>query len=141
VPNPENLRPFPKGNQYGVYSKRGKSLKPVLEKLLNQIVEIENKKTGEMTEMTVEQAVAMSLIKEATKANIGAIKELYDRYYGKVIQPTTDLDSEAYNEIEHTSANDEIINEQWWAKKLHSGEYKHILQNFLQGGDDKTNNK
>lgn len=84
VPNSDKnqFKPGQCGNPKG--RPKGKSLKSVLNELLAE--EITIVEAGNKRKMKANEAIALTLIKEALNGNIQAIKEIFDRTEGKARQ-------------------------------------------------------
>lgn len=78
-----NFEPGESGNPHG-RPPGSKNRATLLKKWLSVSVKIKNDTTGETFEGTMEDKVALSLIKKALKGDVSAIKEIQDTLYGKV---------------------------------------------------------
>jgi hypothetical protein len=74
--------PVPKGGR----PKGSLSLKERMDKFMHLEIKVKMP-DGSVTKQEIADSIAMSLITQAQKGNIAAIKELLDRYYGKEILP------------------------------------------------------
>jgi len=84
----KNLKPFrkgiggnPKGRPLGIQNSSTR-----LSRLLNLIQNKKNRLNGEMEEFTVAERMDMALIVKAIKGDVGAYREIMDRWEGKVQQ-------------------------------------------------------
>lgn len=85
MPNNNNLTSFKPGQCGNPKGRpKGKSLKSVLNELLAD--EITLVEAGKKRKMKANEAIALTLIKEALNGNVQAIKEIFDRTEGKARQ-------------------------------------------------------
>lgn len=87
MPNPENIKPPKKGEPSRNPNGRPKGAKnrsTLLKKWLSVATTIKNPVTKEVEQITVEDEVVLSLINQARKGNVTAIREILDTTYGKV---------------------------------------------------------
>lgn len=85
--NDENLTPFPPGNNANPKGRPvgSRNRSTVLRELLALAIKDVDLTTGKECTMTVEQSVIQSLIKQALKGDISAIKEIQDTNHGKIV--------------------------------------------------------
>lgn len=108
--NEKNLRPQPwkpgqSGNPAGK-PKGCRSMKTILRELLD--VELDTKGENPLTKekitgkLTAQEIVAMKLIREATKGNMYAIREIFDRMDGQAEQQIT---------VTGSASREDVLNE------------------------------
>lgn len=106
--NPQNLRPFQKGNQAGVghgRPKGSKSLTQLLQKALDIPLTLKNSQTGQHEEKLTSEWLIAVMVREALKGNKYHIQEIWDRTEGKPLQTvesqqTIDLDMSALTDAQ-----------------------------------------
>ena len=76
----KNLKPYKKGEKRTVDSAKKSKRPPTFKNLINDIFEQNKKKKGKLTLENYMQAVLV----QAIKGNSTALKEINDRYFGKV---------------------------------------------------------
>jgi hypothetical protein len=79
MPNPENLKPFKKGDD----SRRNKTGRPKLPDLKEAMAKV---MAEEKDGMTALEAILKALRMKAAKGDVRAAQELLDRGYGKALQ-------------------------------------------------------
>jgi hypothetical protein len=88
MPNPENLKPFPKGvsgNPAGK-PKGVEHSKTRLLRLLQLVTKVRNPVTGEDEEFTIAEQLDMKIIAKAMKSDLRAYQEILDRLEGRAKQ-------------------------------------------------------
>ena len=88
MPNPENLKPFPKGvsgNPAGK-PKGVEHSKTRLVRLLQLVTKVRNPVTGEDEEFTIAEQLDMKIIAKAMKSDLRAYQEILDRLEGRAKQ-------------------------------------------------------
>jgi len=82
--HPQTLKPYTKGDPRAVAGGK-KSKRKSFDKRMQEWLEskIKAKIENSTEEITVEEAMRQILFREANKGNVNAIKEVFDRAYGK----------------------------------------------------------
>lgn len=109
MPNPENLKPFKKGNQAGKghgRPKGSKSLTTVLKIAIQQPLTLKNN-AGKPEKKIITEWLAAVMIREALKGSHKHIKEIWDRTEGKPLQTIATHESK---EIDASTLTDEQLN-------------------------------
>jgi hypothetical protein len=86
MPCPENIIP-PKPGEVRNPNGRGKGTKnrsTILKKWLKTKITIKHPETKEDMKVTLADAIALGILKEAVKGNVAAFKEINDTLYGKI---------------------------------------------------------
>jgi len=86
VANPENIIPPKKGeirNPKGK-PKGTKNRSTILKKWLKTKVTIKHPETKADIKVTLDDAIALGILREAVKGNVAAFKEINDTLYGKI---------------------------------------------------------
>jgi hypothetical protein len=90
MPNAKNLKPFRPGNDTRRNVKGrpvgAKNRATVLAYWLETTINTENKLTGAIENITIEDAIALALIQKAITGDVAAIREIYDSVHGKVTE-------------------------------------------------------
>lgn len=125
MPNPQNLKPIPFTTENQPKNRRSRKGVPnrstVLKKYLGQKITFPNKNQkgekvfstlGEDITITAEEGVMLSLIAEAMRGNISAIREIQDTLHGKIKDETEvnfsgSLDLNLEKAIEKVYGNDD----------------------------------
>jgi len=89
--NLATLRPFPKGHIPYNPPKKGPYLGPLLKKLLEKKITIEDPETQQLVKATVKDALLWRLILNGTQGETKAIETILDRIDGKVPTPIQDV--------------------------------------------------
>lgn len=99
---------FPPGNSLGGRPKGALSLKERMAKFIDLQTKVKMP-DGSVTDATVMESIILSLLAQAAKGNINAIKEVLDRNFGKEAQPVelTGRDGQPI-EIEHSRRLSEV---------------------------------
>jgi hypothetical protein len=84
MPNPENLTPFPPGNNANPNGrpKGSKNRSTIARKWLEAMQDSKNPITGELERLTQEDIMTLALIKKARGGDVNAYKQLMDSGYG-----------------------------------------------------------
>lgn len=69
----------PKGKPKGT-----KNRATILKKWISTKIQIVHPETGQKIKVTLEDAIALGILKEASKGNVAAFKEINDALYGKI---------------------------------------------------------
>jgi len=86
--NPENLKPFTKGDPRRINKPKGAiSMTTILKQLTRKRMIVKDFIEGKSRRMTVGEIVMLSLLSKAMKGDVGAIREINERMDGKVPQP------------------------------------------------------
>jgi hypothetical protein len=91
--NLATLRPFVKGSDRKppLHTKKGPYLGPLLKKLLEKKITIEDPETQRLVKATVKDALLWRLILNGTQGETKAIETILDRIDGKVPTPVMDV--------------------------------------------------
>jgi hypothetical protein len=102
MPNPENIIPPKKGE---IRNPKGKPVgtlnrSTILKRWISANSKIKNPETNKEEFGTVEDAIALALIKRGLSGDVQAIKEIYDTLYGKITEKSN---------IEHSGKSFKIV--------------------------------
>jgi hypothetical protein len=88
MPNPENLTPFPPGNNANPNGrpKGSKNRSTIARKWLEVMQESKNPITGELEKLSQEDLITLAMIHKARKGDVGAYKQLMDSGFGMPTQ-------------------------------------------------------
>ncbi len=90
MPNPENLTPFKAGHPGGPgRPKGGMNFKTLFKMVFDHEMDVKDPKTGEFIKKSGIELVINKHFRKALAGDMAAIKEVYDRYDGKV--PMTNI--------------------------------------------------
>ena len=91
MPNPENLTPFPPGNNANPNGrpKGSKNRSTIARKWLEVMQDAKNPITGELEKLSQEDLITLAMIHKARKGDVGAYKQLMDSGFG---MPTQQID-------------------------------------------------
>ena len=87
------FKPGQSGNPAGA-KKGSKHMSALYRKAMKYKVDATDPRTGTSKRMTLAECMVLATIKEATKGNIAAVREITDRVEGKVAQPLTGADGQ-----------------------------------------------
>lgn len=101
----ENLRPYAKGEQGSLHTKKHPEgyLTPKLKALMKEIIEVPDpqKPAGKKIKMTIAQAIVWRRIFNATEGDDLAIERIFDRLDGKLASPSNGKGQNATTVIIH----------------------------------------
>jgi hypothetical protein len=100
MPNPENLKPFKKGDD----SRRNKTGRPKLPDLKEAMAKV---MAEEKDGMTALEAILKALRMKAAKGDVRAAQELLDRGYGKALQFIDNNNTHKFENLPEWMRNDE----------------------------------
>ena len=88
MPNPENLTPFPPGNNANPNGrpKGSKNRSTIARKWLEVMQDTKNPITGELEKLSQEDLITLAMIHKARKGDVGAYKQLMDSGFGMPTQ-------------------------------------------------------
>jgi len=113
---------FKIGNPSGNHTQKGPYLLPLLKKLLNKKITIEDPETRKLVPAQVKDALLWRLILNGTQGETRAIVEIFDRIDGKVPSPVVDMNNDS------TLINEELeIVENGHGKDNALKRYKHFI--------------
>ena len=88
MPNPENLTPFPPGNNANPNGrpKGSKNRSTIARKWLEVMQDAKNPITGELEKLSQEDLITLAMIHKARKGDVNAYKQLMDSGFGMPTQ-------------------------------------------------------
>lgn len=104
--NPQNLKPFKKGNQASKGHGRPPSLKSLFRKKLDEFREVKNKKTGKIEKRLTDDLFAEVGVSKALSGDFRFWKEIKDTVDGKPLQT---IESQERIEVDFSTLTDEQL--------------------------------